>query len=319
MNNSCKNIHPLVSIITPGYNGKAFVKRCLDSVLAQTYSNIEYIYVDDGSTDGTSDIVKAYAPRFEEKGWIFKFVQQENKGCSEAVMKALSYINGKYYVSLEYDDSFPPESIERRVELFEKLGSDYGLLICNAINVDEETGNAVGLLIPNSNHLKKENLFETFLNNRGVNTSGCLMFRVDAFDKTHPNREFIASRFGYLWQTTLPVLFSYKALYIDEPLLNYYIRKDSISHKRKNTNDVLNMLAEFESYINKTLTQIPMNDELLKKYQKNVSLHCQTKAMFVCLKRKNIKNGLSFFVKLVRNFGVISLTKKMIYFFKHKV
>ncbi len=314
MNNSCKNIHPLVSIITPGYNGIAFVKRCLDSVLAQTYSNIEYIYVDDGSTDGTSDAVKTYAPKFEEKGWIFKFVQQKNKGCSEAVMKALSYVSGKYYVSLEYDDCFPPESIKRRVELFEKLGSDYGLLICNAINVDEETGKTVGLLIPNSNHLKQENLFETFLNNKGVNTSGCLMFRVDAFDKTHPNRTFVASRYGYLWQTTLPVLYSYKACYVDEPLMDYYIRCESISHKNKKTDEVLNMLTEFESYINKTLSQISMSGDELIKYKKMVSLHFQVKAMLVCLKRKKIKIGLQRLLYVMHEFDKIRVLKQMLQF-----
>lgn len=49
-----KNNFPLVSLITPGWNGVSFVGRLLDSILNQTYPNMEYIYIDDGSTDGTN-------------------------------------------------------------------------------------------------------------------------------------------------------------------------------------------------------------------------------------------------------------------------
>lgn len=64
--------HPLVSIITPGWNGKRFVHRLLNSILAQTYDNMEYIYIDDGSTDGTKDIVLSYKEKFDNRGIPFK-------------------------------------------------------------------------------------------------------------------------------------------------------------------------------------------------------------------------------------------------------
>ena len=66
----------LVSLITPGWNGKGFVHRLLDSILEQTYRPIQYIYVDDGSTDGTADIVKGYDDRFRGAGIDFSFVRQ---------------------------------------------------------------------------------------------------------------------------------------------------------------------------------------------------------------------------------------------------
>ena len=61
MNNNC-----LVSLVTPGWNGKLFIHRLLDSIIAQTYRPIEYIYVDDGSTDGTAEVVKSYSEKFRE-------------------------------------------------------------------------------------------------------------------------------------------------------------------------------------------------------------------------------------------------------------
>ena len=76
--------HPLVSIITPGWNGKRFVHRLLDSILIQTYDNMEYIYIDDGSTDGTKDIVLSYKEKFENRGIPFIYVYKENGGLCRA-------------------------------------------------------------------------------------------------------------------------------------------------------------------------------------------------------------------------------------------
>ncbi len=59
---------PLVSIITPCYNGEKTAHRMIESVLAQTYSPIEYIFINDGSTDNTEELFNSYLPKFEEKG-----------------------------------------------------------------------------------------------------------------------------------------------------------------------------------------------------------------------------------------------------------
>ena len=60
----------LVSLVTPGWNGRPFVHRLLDSILEQTYRPIQYIYVDDGSTDGSSELVLGYKDRFLKAGII---------------------------------------------------------------------------------------------------------------------------------------------------------------------------------------------------------------------------------------------------------
>ncbi|WP_337678029.1 glycosyltransferase family A protein, partial [Hallella sp.] len=82
----------LVSVITPGWNGKDFVHRLLDSLIKQTYKTIEYIYVDDGSTDGTSEIVKAYQTRFQEAGISFNYIYKTNGGVSTAVEEGLKHV-----------------------------------------------------------------------------------------------------------------------------------------------------------------------------------------------------------------------------------
>ena len=77
-----KNNFPLVSLITPGWNGVSFVGRLLDSILNQTYPNMEYIYIDDGSTDGTKDVVLSYKEKFQKAGISFEYVYKENGGVS---------------------------------------------------------------------------------------------------------------------------------------------------------------------------------------------------------------------------------------------
>ena len=71
-------VKDLVSIITPCYNGEKVISRLMESVLNQTYKKIEFVLVDDGSTDNTASIVKSYESKFTEQGMIFKYVYQDH-------------------------------------------------------------------------------------------------------------------------------------------------------------------------------------------------------------------------------------------------
>ena len=71
---------PLVSIITPCYNGEAFLKRYFESILNQTYPNLELIFINDGSTDRTEEIALSYRERLEKRGITYIYEKQENAG-----------------------------------------------------------------------------------------------------------------------------------------------------------------------------------------------------------------------------------------------
>ena len=70
--------NPLVSIITPCYNGENVMHRLLDSILSQTYSNIEFILINDGSTDHSEEIWYQYEKKFNEKGIKTIYIHQRN-------------------------------------------------------------------------------------------------------------------------------------------------------------------------------------------------------------------------------------------------
>lgn len=102
---------PKVSIIVPVYNVEKYLSECMKSACNQTYTNIEIICVDDGSTDGSSAILRKYA---EEDARII-IIKQENAGLSAARNTALSYATGEWIAMLDSDDYFDVQAIEKAI------------------------------------------------------------------------------------------------------------------------------------------------------------------------------------------------------------
>ncbi len=94
------NSLPLVSIIVPVYNVQLYVERCLDSLIGQTYSNIEIIVVNDGSTDLSGEICANYS----KKDTRIQLIKQANQGLSAARNKGLDYCSGTYIMFVDSDD-----------------------------------------------------------------------------------------------------------------------------------------------------------------------------------------------------------------------
>lgn len=114
---------PKVSVIIPAYNHAKYIRHCIDSVLAQTYQDREIIVVDDGSTDGTLDVLHSY-------GASIKVIPQKNKGTQAARNTGVQASSGDYIALLDSDDVWLPNKLERQVKLFEKnpsLGLVYSL------------------------------------------------------------------------------------------------------------------------------------------------------------------------------------------------
>jgi glycosyltransferase involved in cell wall biosynthesis len=120
----------LVSVIIPTYNRAKYIGEAIESVLAQTYSPIEIIVVDDGSTDNTCEIVAKYEPRV-------RYVYQNNAWCGAARNNGIRLATGKYTAFLDSDDLWLPEKLERDVEFLEnhpKIGVVYSN--CEFINAE---------------------------------------------------------------------------------------------------------------------------------------------------------------------------------------
>ena len=119
---------PLVSVVIPAYNGGKTLKKCLDSVLCQSYSHIQVIVVNDGSTDDTGALLDAYAARDHR----VLALHQPNAGVSAARNSALAHCEGVYVQFADCDDALPPDSIRTMVTRAEADGSD---LVIGAYNM----------------------------------------------------------------------------------------------------------------------------------------------------------------------------------------
>ena len=95
---------PLVSIITPCYNGEAFLKRYFESILNQTYPNLELIFINDGSTYRTEEIALSYRERLEKRGITYIYEKQENAGQAAALNRGLKLFTGEYLTWPDSDD-----------------------------------------------------------------------------------------------------------------------------------------------------------------------------------------------------------------------
>lgn len=116
-----KNNSPLVSVIVVCYNHEKFINECIDSIMHQSYTNIEVLVFDNGSSDNSPSILT----KLQEK-YKFKLYFQENIGIPRALNKAIKIANGKYISAISTDDFWPLNKIEIGVnflELFSILAS----------------------------------------------------------------------------------------------------------------------------------------------------------------------------------------------------
>ena len=129
---------PLVSVITITRNRGKLIGRCIDSVLNQTYKNIEHIIVDGASNDETDAVVASYNDS------RLHFLKLEDNWSLEKTYKhGTAQAKGKYICFLDSDDEYLPTKIEKQVTLIESLPLDYGMVYCWMTYFDSSKNNSV--------------------------------------------------------------------------------------------------------------------------------------------------------------------------------
>jgi glycosyltransferase involved in cell wall biosynthesis len=103
---------PLVSVVIPVYNQERYIKEAVESVLGQTYPQVELVVVDDGSTDRTPEILKTYGSRL-------RYIRQSNAGAATALNNGIAAATGELVGWLSSDDVYEPAKVQRQVELFQ--------------------------------------------------------------------------------------------------------------------------------------------------------------------------------------------------------
>jgi len=171
---------PAISIIVPIYNGEAYLRECLDSVLTQSFRNFQVVCINDGSTDGSAAILSEYAAADER----FEVITQKNAGLSHSRNVGIRHAKGDYVQFLDCDDRLTPDALAILYEQAVKKQLDIlyydGEAFFDSFTVDsEEMKRYKSLYLCKTTIdgvLSGLNMFQTLVEARSYRASACLQF-----------------------------------------------------------------------------------------------------------------------------------------------
>lgn len=255
----------LVSVVTPVYNGERYLARLLDSVLAQTWGQVEMILVDDGSQDATLEIAEAYRERFRARGFDYRVVTSPHQNASAAINLGLPWVRGEFLIWPDSDDALEPESVRVRAE-FLQSHPQYQC-VRSLMRCWDEAGRSLPVW-ENLGDLKEERLFFPVLEGQTFVCCGCYMLRTRALFDLYPRRRIPEYEVGQNFQMLLPVLYRWSCPTIPEELYHVCVRADSHSRRLRNREEEIARCAGFERLIDELAEVIGIRDrEELRRIQ----------------------------------------------------
>lgn len=254
-----------VSIVTPVYNGEFHLSRMLESVLNQTYEQIEMILVDDGSTDGTVAVAESFQEKFAAKGYGYHIIQAKHKCASAAINQGLPYVSGEYLIWPDSDDVLEPESVKRRVD-FLKNHPHYQCVRSLSYYFNAETGELSERADEKTGDLSKEDLFWDILESKTFVCCGCYMLRSERFFEIYPERHIPEYTVGQNFQMLLPFMHRYKCPTIQEKLYGVYTREGSHSRRQLTEAEELKKYRDYEKMIDEIALICNIKDRASKDH-----------------------------------------------------
>ncbi|WP_443736956.1 glycosyltransferase family 2 protein [Treponema sp.] len=261
---------PLITIITPSFNCGNYISRLLESVLGQSYPNIEMFVCDDGSTDNTKEIVCSYEEKFSRRNYKLTYLYQKNSGQSVAINYLLKKVNGEYLVWPDADDFYSSsDAIKKMYDALKNTDDSVSMVQTDFYFVEDNT-----LKIKEQYKINdSKNWFEDCLlvKNNYQFCPGKYMAKMEILDRTIPKRNIYTEKdAGQNWQIMLPLLFKRKCLIINQPLYSVVERKSSHSRTKGKIEFKLSRIQTYENTILETLRTIPEISEEDREYFQNM-------------------------------------------------
>jgi glycosyltransferase involved in cell wall biosynthesis len=231
------NNEPLVSVIIPAFNASNFLKDSIESVLNQSYENIELIVINDGSKDDTEKIALSYGSKI-------KYFFQTNAGVSLALNNGINQSKGEYIAWLSHDDCFMPDKIKKQIDCL-RLNPDSQICYTN-YNVINDLGEHQGVI--NVPYYEKDIFSIHLLQAMFVCGSTVLIKRNCFFDKNIFFDESLRyAQDADLW---MKLSFNYKFIHINEYLVNWRF------HANQGSRNELQMKLDKIAYLKNSLIKI---------------------------------------------------------------
>ena len=221
----------LISVIVPVYNKKDYLEQCIDSILAQTYGNLELLLVDDESTDGSG----AICDRYQAEDKRVRVFHQKNGGPTAAVMTGLKEAAGDYYMFIDSDDYVSEDMLQ---EMAECLAGQKGEIVCcnHVLEKQRETVSVIQPLPPGvyEGAQLEEEIKDRLLGreNRIIPMSRCMKLCEKSVFEGNEKYYDPRLRMGDDFNLIYPALLAARRIVIMKEALFYHYRyvEDSIVH-----------------------------------------------------------------------------------------
>ena len=249
----------LVSVVIPVYNSEKYLEECLNSVISQTYQNIEIIVIDDGSTDSSPDILKEYSDRVN-------VISQKNSGLASALNLGINKMKGHWFKWFSPDDVMYPYTIETLVDEAKKY-SDNAIIYSNW-NIIDDTSNVLREFCESDyNYLSDFDYNIRLLDGQQININTTII-PSSLFDKCSIRELDDPVAIDYDFFLCSALLHGTTFHLISKPLIKYRIHSDQLSHK--NISKTLDYISEIKNEILQRLDGSVKDRYIheLKQYQK---------------------------------------------------
>lgn len=245
----------MISVIIPAYNVEKYIGECIESVINQTYTDIEIIIVNDGSTDNTEKEIKKYASLYNN----IKYFYQDNKGVSEARNLGITMAVGEYIYFIDPDDYIEKEALELMYNKIYNMKADVVICGYKAFYEDNSREDEYNIYKVDDNKI--------YSNIYCIEEMLSLKIKGYVWDKLFKRENLVKNKFsfeaGRYIQDWFPVFKeiynSSRVVFVNKPLYNYRLRNGSTIHKRNEkliddyyyaVNNILNFLKKGPIKIN---------------------------------------------------------------------
>ena len=253
----------LVSLLVPVYNSEKYLPRFLESVLAQTWEPLELILCDDGSSDGSVEVITSYMDRFEERGISVSLIASEHKGQASAINDALKLAKGEYLTWCDSDDYMFPGNIEKKV-LWLKEHPYAGMVRNDGLVYDGDNETVIRSSTKEEDR-KEQDIFDQLLWQTTYCFAGCYMVRMSLFDSCYPDRGIPLSAEGQNLQLLLPPASRSVCGFVPEVLHHYYQRKAGHSSQSRSYTQTLERINGFNDLFLRILPYCDVDQEKYKQ------------------------------------------------------
>lgn len=238
---------PLITIIVPAYNHAHFISETIESIIHQTYENIELIILNDGSKDNTTQVVDGFIGVCEKRFTRFKYIDKKNEGLAETLNRGVEWSEGEFISLIASDDVMMPERVERLYKALAEKDDSYGISIGDAAFIDNDSN--IIKMKGDARHDDKEKEYskfiEFFTRNRDDITDTSGLFDYDLLIKGNflPAMSILMRKSALEdvgcftpgvaledWDLWLRLVRDYKGVYVDQAL-SYYRMHDTNSVK----------------------------------------------------------------------------------------